>query len=194
MRLKTKPVLNLYLNGVKELIGLHSENLLTILKHTIYNELSNVRNPNNMPMLAAIFQTSPEQSAKLLADIFLELLMNREDYLRPLRALLREIVRFCKHEINLLTFALNLMTEKTEMAQQLANFEFKERMFMSIVDLLCLCMFLGISPQVRDAAHSVQRGDKKDVTLVQQFQKMVIHNFKRCFQIYLFIIFDVYCY
>lgn len=174
MRLKTKPVINLYLNSVKELIGLHPENLATILKHTIYNELStNVRNPNNMPMLAAIFQTSPEQSAKLLADIFLELLMNRDDYLRPLRALLREIVRSCKHEINLLTLAQTLMSDRQPIFQQLQSFEFKERMFISIADLLCLCMFLGITPQVREAAILCQRGDKKDIGLVQQFHKIV---------------------
>lgn len=134
MRLKTKTVINLYLNGVKELIGLHPENLATILKHTIYNELSNARNQNNMPMLGVMFQTLPEQSAKLLAEIFQDLLMNREDYLRPLRALLREIVRVCRHDINLLTFARTLMGERQDIAQQLLNFEFKERVFISIAD------------------------------------------------------------
>ncbi|XP_012280876.1 integrator complex subunit 1 [Orussus abietinus] len=173
MRLKTKAVINLYLNGVKELIGLHPENLSTILKHTIYNELSNARNPNNMPMLAVMFQTSPEQSAKLLAEIFQDLLMNREDYLRPLRALLREIVRVCRHDINLKTLARTLMWERQDIAQQLLNFEFKDRVFISIADLLCLCMFLAISPQVKEAAVLAQRGDKKDIALLHQFQNLV---------------------
>ncbi|XP_032686897.1 integrator complex subunit 1 isoform X2 [Odontomachus brunneus] len=172
MRLKTKAVINMYLNGVKELIGLHPENLATILKHTIYNELSNARNPNNMPMLAIMFQTLPEQSAKLLAEIFQELLMNREDYLRPLRALFREIVRVCRHDINLLTFTRTLMSERADLAQQLINFEFKDRMFMSIADLLCLCMLMAISPQVKEAATLSQRADKKDVTL-KNFQTNV---------------------
>lgn len=173
MRLKTKAVINLYLNGVKELIGLHPENLFTILKHTIYNELSNARNPNNMPMLGVMFQTLSEQAAKLLAEIFQDLLMNREDYLRPLRALLREIVRVCRHDINLLTFARTLMSERQDIAQQLLNFEFKERVFISIADLLCLCMLLAISPQVKEAAALAQRGDKKDIALLHQFQNMV---------------------
>ncbi|XP_072761874.1 integrator complex subunit 1 [Anoplolepis gracilipes] len=173
MRLKTKAVINLYLNGVKELIGLHPENLATILKHTIYNELSNARNPNNMPMLAIMFQTLPEQAAKLLAEIFQDLLMNREDYLRPLRALLREIVRVCRHDISLITFARTLMSERPDIAQQLLNFEFKDRMFMSIADLLCLCMLLAISPQVKEAATLLQRADKKDVALLHQFQNLV---------------------
>ncbi|KAJ8671081.1 hypothetical protein QAD02_002340 [Eretmocerus hayati] len=77
MRLKTKAVINLYLNGVKELIGLYSENLSTaISKHTIYNELSNARNLNNMPMISVIFQNAPDASAKLLAEIFQDLLLN----------------------------------------------------------------------------------------------------------------------
>ena len=173
MRLKTKAVINLYLNGVKELIGLHPENLATILKHTVYNELSNARNPNNMPMLAVMFQTSQEASAKLLAEIFQDLLMNREDYLRPLRALLREIVRVCRHDISLITLARTLMTARMEIVPQLNAFEAKERMFTSIIDLLCLCMFLAISPQVKEAAVLCQRGDKKDVPLLRQFQNLV---------------------
>ncbi|XP_015601368.1 integrator complex subunit 1 isoform X2 [Cephus cinctus] len=173
MRLKTKPVINLYLNGVKELIGLHPENLSTILKHTIYNELSNARNPNNMSMLAVMFQTSPEPTAKLLAEIFQDVLMNREDYLRPLRALLREIVRVCRHDINLMVFARTLMSNRQDIAQQLLTFDFKERVFMAITDLLCLCMFLAISQQVKDAAVLVQRGDKKDVAVLHQFQNLV---------------------
>ncbi|XP_011642756.1 integrator complex subunit 1 isoform X2 [Pogonomyrmex barbatus] len=173
MRLKTKAVINLYLNGVKELIGLHPENLATMLKHTIYNELSNARNPNNMPMLGIMFQTLPEQAAKLLAEIFQDLLMNREDYLRPLRALLREIVRVCRHDINLVAFARTLMSERPDIAQQLLNFEFKDRMFMSIADLLCLCMLLGISPQVKEAGTMSARADKKDVALLHQFQNLV---------------------
>ncbi|KAG5319212.1 INT1 protein, partial [Pseudoatta argentina] len=173
MRLKTKAVINLYLNGVKELIGLHPENLATILKHTIYNELSNARNPNNMPMLGIMFQTLPEQAAKLLAEIFQDLLMNREDYLRPLRALFREIIRVCRHDVNLIVFVRTLMSERPDIAQQLLNFEFKDRMFMSIVDLLCLCMLLGISPQVKEAGTLSQRADKKDAALLHQFQDLV---------------------
>ncbi|KAK0167256.1 hypothetical protein PV327_004680 [Microctonus hyperodae] len=173
MRLKTKTVINLYLNGVKELIGLHPENLSTILKHIIYNELSNARNPNNMPILAVIFQTSGEASAKLLAEIFQDLLMNREDFLRPLRALFREIVRVCRHDINMITLARTLMAERPQITQQLLTFEFKERMFISIIDLLCLCMFLAISPQVKEAFVLAQRSDKKDLALLRQFQTLI---------------------
>lgn len=173
IRLKTKVVINLYLNGVKELIGLHPQNLATILKHTIYNELSTARNPNNMPMLGVMFQHSPELSAKLLAEIFQDLLLNREDYLRPLRALLREIVRVCRYDLNLQAMCMNLMKERPEYIALVEAFEFKERVFLSIVDLICLCLLLAVSPQVREAAVITQRGERKDVHMVQQFQNLV---------------------
>jgi integrator complex subunit 1 len=37
----------------------HKENLPTLLKHTIFNELSNARNHNNMTMLHVMFTCDP---------------------------------------------------------------------------------------------------------------------------------------
>ncbi|KAK7791007.1 hypothetical protein R5R35_007901 [Gryllus longicercus] len=171
IRLKTKAVINLYLSCFRELISTHPENLATLLKHTIYNELSTARNPNNMSMLAVMFQTKPEDAAGLLADIFLELLLNREDYLRPLRALLREVVRVLRHDLSLTALCRGLLQERK--AKEIREFEFKERMFFSIVDLLTLCIFLGISPSVREASALLARGDKRELLALQNFQGMV---------------------
>lgn len=55
---------------VRELITAHPDNLATVLKHTIYNELSTARNPNNMAMVSVMFQSAPESAATLLAEIF----------------------------------------------------------------------------------------------------------------------------
>ena len=41
------------------------ENLGTLIKHIIYNELSQARNPNNMPLFAALFQFAPEKASKV---------------------------------------------------------------------------------------------------------------------------------
>jgi len=46
-----------------------------------------------MAMLAVMFQTDPEKAAGSLAAVFLELLLQKDCYLRALRLLLREIVR-----------------------------------------------------------------------------------------------------
>lgn len=51
---------------------------------------------------------------QILAEIFQDLLTNKDDYLRALRALLREIVRSLRHDFNFTTFCLALMQLRTE--------------------------------------------------------------------------------
>ena len=46
--------------------------------------------------------------------MFQDLLANKDDYLRAVRALLREIVRAVRHDMNFPEFALGLMQERTE--------------------------------------------------------------------------------
>ena len=55
----------------RELSTQHSENLGTVLKYVIYNELSNTRNPNNMVLLSALFQNNQETAAKVCLFFFL---------------------------------------------------------------------------------------------------------------------------
>ncbi len=49
-----------------------------------------------------------------MAEIFQDLLCNRDDYLRALRALLREIMRAVRQDMNFPEFALGLMQERSE--------------------------------------------------------------------------------
>ena len=54
----------------------------------------------------------------------------------------------------------------------IADFEFRERMFTSITDLVSLAIFLGISPGVKEAMTAYLRGDdKKDLTPYKNFLK-----------------------
>ena len=53
-------------------------------------------------------------SLQMLAEIFQDLLVNKDDYLRALRALFREIVRSLRHDINFSAFCLGLMQERNE--------------------------------------------------------------------------------
>lgn len=93
MRLKTKPLINIYMICLKEMINVQPEILMMLMKYVIQNELSNARNPNNMGMLASMFQAKPEESAKYLAEIYQEFLLQREDCLRTLRVFLRELAK-----------------------------------------------------------------------------------------------------
>ena len=55
----------------RELVNQHPDNLGTTLKHVIYNELGQQRNPNNMAILQVIFQIEPENAAKVSFVLFL---------------------------------------------------------------------------------------------------------------------------
>jgi len=174
LRLKNKPNITFFLSCIKDLCKAHSENLPTILKHTIFNELSNARNTNNMNMLSIMFQADPDKAAAALASVFLELLMQKDCYLRALRALLREIIRCLRHDINLPAFCFSLMMDKLrEKFDNFKEFEFKERIFTSLVDLITLAVFLGISPPVREGLNAFSRGDKKDLSAYKAYLKSI---------------------
>ena len=81
----------------------------TLLKFTVFNELSNARSTNNMAILQVMFSYDKELAPASLAEVYLELMMQKECYLRALRALLREIVRYLRYDINLHSFCLHLM-------------------------------------------------------------------------------------
>ncbi|KAJ8792733.1 hypothetical protein J1605_019553 [Eschrichtius robustus] len=123
IRLKPKVLLNHYMLCIRELLNAHKDNLGTTIKFVIFNELSNARNPNNMQTLYAVLQHSPALAPKFLAMVFQDLLTNKDDYLRASRALLREIIKQTKHEINFQAFCLGLMQERKE--PQYLDMEFK---------------------------------------------------------------------
>ncbi|XP_064607195.1 integrator complex subunit 1-like [Liolophura sinensis] len=163
IRLKTKALINHFLLSIRELMSQHPDNMKLILTHTIYNELSTARNPNNMPLLVAIFQQDAEKAAKVLAEIFQDLLVNKDDYLRALRALLREIVRSLRHDLTFSHFCLGMMQERTEAKFVDMEPPFKERYVNSIVDLITLSILLGVTPAVREAATAQARGERRDL-------------------------------
>ncbi|XP_055613297.1 integrator complex subunit 1 [Uranotaenia lowii] len=158
MRLKTKPLINIFMICLKEMLNSQAEILTIMLKYVIQNELSNARNPNNMGMLATMFQAKPKESATHLAEIYQECLLQREDVLRTLRVFLRELVKMLRYDIDLMEFCKALLTNRQDLSAQIAAFEFRDRIFHSIVDLVCLCMFLSVSPQIREANASIRSG------------------------------------
>lgn len=172
IRLKHKPLINQYMSCLKELLAAHPDNIPSVMKHTLYNELSQARNPSNMSILSVIFQFAPEHAAIILAEEFQELLCNREDYLRALRALLREIVRALRHDMQFQKFCQGLMKDRKDAAFR-ESFEFKERMFHSITDLIVLTVFVAISPQVRECGAQLYRGEPRELEPVRRYQELV---------------------
>ncbi|XP_073504214.1 integrator complex subunit 1 isoform X1 [Phyllobates terribilis] len=171
IRLKPKVLLNHYMLSVRELLNAHRDNLGTMVKFVIFNELSNARNPNNMQILYTVLQHSSEQAPKFLAMVFQDLLTNKDDYLRASRALLREIIKQTKHEINFQAFCLGLMQERKETTY--TEMEFKERFVIHITDLLAVSMMLGITVQVKEAGIAWDKGEKKSLEILRSFQNQI---------------------
>ncbi|VFV32206.1 integrator complex subunit 1-like [Lynx pardinus] len=145
----------------RELLSAHRDNLGTTIKFVVFNELSNARNPNNMQILYTVLQHSSELAPKFLAMVFQDLLTNKDDYLRASRALLREIVKQTKHEVNFQAFCLGLMQERKEAPY--LEMEFKERFVVHITDVLAVSMMLGITAQVKEAGVAWDKGEKKSL-------------------------------
>ncbi|NWX64143.1 INT1 protein, partial [Promerops cafer] len=171
IRLKPKVLLNHYMLCVRELLNAHRDNLGTTIKFVIFNELSSARNPNNMQILYTVLQHSSEQAPKYLAMVFQDLLTTKDDYLRASRALLREIIKQTKHEINFQAFCLGLMQERKEALY--AEMEFKERFVIHITDLLAVSMMLGITAQVKEAGIAWDKGEKKNLEVLRSFQNQI---------------------
>lgn len=173
MRLKTKPLANHYISCIKELVNQHPDNLGTTLKHVIYNELGQQRNSNNMAILQVIFQIEPENAAKYLALVIHDLLTNREDYLKALKALFREIVRVLRFEINFVAFCRGLMQERSDSYFLELDQGMKDRIFSSLVSLICLTMMVSVSPAVKEIALAMGRGERRDLSVLQEFQTQI---------------------
>lgn len=174
MRLKTKPLINIYMSCLKEMINLQPSILYIVLKYVVQNELSSVRNPNNMGMLASMFQAKPEEAAQHLAEIYQEFLLQREDCLRTLRVFLRELVKMLRFDIKLTVFCKKLLTSTKTLATQCETVDYRDRIFFSMVDLVCLCMFLCVSPQIKEANVSLRAGreNKGSKILIEFYEQM----------------------
>lgn len=177
MRLKTKPLINIYMNCLKDLIHQQPNILHLMLKSVVQQELLilyNARNPNNMGILATIFQAKPEAAATNLAEIYQEFLLLRDDCLKTLRVFLRELVKMLRFDINLVVFCKALMSPRPEFIQQVEASEFRERCCFAIADLVCLCRFLSVSPQIRDAHNAITKSthDQKSSLVYNFYNQM----------------------
>ncbi|KAJ8714275.1 hypothetical protein PYW08_007895 [Mythimna loreyi] len=142
MRLKTKPLQAAYQACLREMVSDSPPLLRSVVTHTIYNELSNVRSPNNMAVLAALIQAQPQQVPAAMADTYQELVLRPEDYLRPLRALTREVVRAARADAQAL---LPLARALAQPPPHEPPAEIRERAFSSLADLFCCCCLVTAS-------------------------------------------------
>ena len=95
------------------------------------------------------------------------MLMSKDDLLRQLRALLRDIVRTLRHDFTFHPFCVGLLADhSTRPAFHRLDIAMKEKVLFAITDLVAVCELLTISPAVREAsASSMSWGDKRKGTL-----------------------------
>ncbi|CAG7822634.1 unnamed protein product [Allacma fusca] len=167
LRLKTKPLILFFANCVKEMVRENEANMKSVLNYVLSNELSSQRNPSNFQILSTIMVGLPP-ARTLLAEIFMDLMTKREDQQQALRPMLREIVRSSRFEFELKSFVEGL-TRLREISWR--DSEIRDRTFMAITDLILLCMFLSLSPAVRESA--VLKGDSKDMSTIHTFHANV---------------------
>ncbi|KAL0272623.1 UNVERIFIED_CONTAM: hypothetical protein PYX00_005524 [Menopon gallinae] len=53
------------------------------------------------------------------------------------------------------------------------DFEFKDRMFYAIIDLITLSCFLGVAPAVKESVNLIGRGDKREIQTLINYHTMV---------------------
>lgn len=97
-----------------------------------------------MSILAVLVVPWPDRTASILADVFIELLLNREDYLRALRALLRELVRALRQDLPLPIFCYALLQASLHerRSQSIREFEFKVNVLYNILSGKFYLIFL----------------------------------------------------
>ncbi|XP_041969387.1 integrator complex subunit 1 [Aricia agestis] len=139
MRLKTKPLQAAYQACLRDMVADSPALLRGVVTHTVYNELSAARAPHNMAVLAALVAAQPQLAPAALADTYAELALRADDYLRPLRALTRELVRAARADSALLPLARALAAPPPHDPPP----ELRERAFHALTDLFCLCCLLA---------------------------------------------------
>ncbi|XP_065899980.1 integrator complex subunit 1-like isoform X2 [Dysidea avara] len=160
LKLKTKQLVNHHFVCVREMIGCHPGNLEVALRTVVHNELGQNRSPTNMHLLAMLMHSRPDAAPKLLGTVFQEFLANRDDYLRALRAFLRELIRQVKGDFNFVVFNQALMQAREDALFTRLEPQHKERMALALADLIAFSCMLTANLPIREAVSLYNKGDK----------------------------------
>ena len=91
------------------------DNLALCFKQVILNELSSRKNQStNIPLLQMMFKNHSDECARQLALICQDLLAKQDEVLKPLKQLIRDLVRHVKQDFNFLVLTSSLFQERSE--------------------------------------------------------------------------------
>ena len=64
--------------------------------------------------------------------------------------------------------------------EKIKEFQEKERMFTSLVDLITIAIFLSITPQVKEGFNAITRGERKDISGYKNYLTSVSSITQNC--------------
>ncbi len=108
----------------------------------------------------------------MFAQTFQKILLTKEDNLRPLRSILRDTIRNTRLDFDLTKFTFNLLDDIRKKYPEFIDFDvqLRERYVNSIADLVTVCIFVSITPTIKDAY--LKRNDNLKDQLVKYYQLM----------------------
>jgi integrator complex subunit 1 len=169
VKLKTRLFSQHYVACIKEFINAHQDNLKLVIQRVVTNELTqNVRQSTNIQILMMSCQNWPNETATVLGVVFQDFLCFKEDYLRSLRIFLREIVRRSDN-FPISIFTRSLMQERNEVEFTNLDQNHKERVALSLADLITCSAMLLVTTPIRESYTNYSKGDKSAITVLKIF-------------------------
>ncbi|XGW03697.1 hypothetical protein V3C99_015122 [Haemonchus contortus] len=167
--LKNKNVTSVFTVSLREMLVRKSDcNMRTAIRLLLENEFGHVmsRHPHNVSILISMFGFDRTRTAEVLGEEISEMIMAREDYCKPVRLLLREIIRFFhRNEFPFYTLANSyLSTIVDEVAK--SEHGIQDHVFRCASELLSAVTLMSISASVREAFNARRTGSNYTPDLV----------------------------
>ncbi|KAK5971204.1 hypothetical protein GCK32_002459 [Trichostrongylus colubriformis] len=159
--LKNKNVTSVFTVSLREMLVRKSDcNIRTAIRLLLENEFGHVmsRHPHNVSILISMFGFDRTRAAEVLGEEISEMIMAREEYCKPVRLLLREIIRFFhRNEFPFYTLANSyLSTIVDEVAK--SEHGIQDHVFRCASELLSAVTLMSISASVREAFNARRTG------------------------------------
>ncbi|KAJ1355860.1 hypothetical protein KIN20_013422 [Parelaphostrongylus tenuis] len=159
--LKNKNVTSVFTVSLREMLVRQDDcNMRTAIRLLLENEFGHVmsRHPHNISILTSLFQFDRTRAAEVFGEEISEMIMAREEYCKPVRLLLREIIRFFQRSEFPFYILANsyLSTIVNEVAR--SEHGIQDHVFRCASELLSAITLMSISASVREAFNARRTG------------------------------------
>lgn len=172
VKLKPKPKLQQhFLDCLKEVMKISNYTFELVFSQALINEVTRTRDQHNSNQIQLSFNFNPKLAAKLLAINFQKFLIAKEDNLKLIRSILRETIRNTKNDFDILVFTSELLNDIRFHVREFCEFDerTREKYVSNISDLITVCQFISITPQIKDAY--LKRSQETKNILIKYYQQ-----------------------